>query len=303
MSRIELRELQPEDIPFGCQLTAEAGWNQTPRDWQRALQLAHGGAWLATLDGRTAGTVTTCCFDRVAWIALLLVAEDARRQGVGRALFHHALTNLEQRGISTVRLDATPLGQPLYEQQRFSVEFTLARYTGQPAFPRGSWADPPLPRPMESSTDDLYPSRDIVPLTRADLPGLFAIDAHITRVPRAALLTALLDDPATWGRCVRLDKTGELGGFVLVREGRCAVHLGPCVALGEAWGEGLLAAALRECEGRTVYVDIPTTQRRACAVAEWAGLRVQRQLARMTRGVSVAERLAGYWASSGPEKG
>ena len=60
----------------------------------------------------------------------LVTDQKQRSRGVGRALMEHALAFLDAADVATVRLDATPLGRPLYERLGFIEQFQLARYAG-----------------------------------------------------------------------------------------------------------------------------------------------------------------------------
>ncbi|HND56795.1 MAG TPA: GNAT family N-acetyltransferase, partial [Pirellulaceae bacterium] len=131
---IVVRRLTTADVPFGLALSTAANWNQLEADWRRVVTLEPYGCFVASLDGRDVGTVSAVVFDSVAWIGLMLVDPSVRRRGVGRALMEHALAWLEQRQVATVRLDATPLGQPLYEQLGFTVDYLLDRFAGAPRF-------------------------------------------------------------------------------------------------------------------------------------------------------------------------
>jgi GNAT superfamily N-acetyltransferase len=119
---LRIHALTVADIPAGMHLKKQAGWNQLEADWQRLLDLQPDGCFLAELDGARAGTVTTCRFGPVAWVAMLLVDPVFRRRGIGRALMCHALDALDTRGVLSVRLDATPMGRPLYESLGFASE-------------------------------------------------------------------------------------------------------------------------------------------------------------------------------------
>ncbi len=127
---IHLRLMVPRDVPLGMRLKEQAGWNQTEADWQRCLMLQPDGCFVAERDGVAVGTVTTCIFGPIAWIAMVLVDAAVRGQGIGRTLLDHALAFLDSRDVSTVRLDATPLGRPLYEKRGFVEEYTLTRFEG-----------------------------------------------------------------------------------------------------------------------------------------------------------------------------
>src|SRR5947208_710711 len=113
---IRIRLMTEADLSIGMNLKAQAGWNQLETDWLRMLAMQPDGCFLAERDGQPVGTTVACIFDSVAWIALVLVDRTVRGQGIGKALMQHALAFLDEQKIASVRLDATPLGQPLYEK-------------------------------------------------------------------------------------------------------------------------------------------------------------------------------------------
>ena len=62
-----------DDLRLGLRLTRQAGWNQTESDWLRFIDMEPEGCFVAELNGSSVGTTTTCIFDKVAWIAMVLV--------------------------------------------------------------------------------------------------------------------------------------------------------------------------------------------------------------------------------------
>jgi GNAT superfamily N-acetyltransferase len=153
---MNIRTMTASDIPFGMRLKAQNDWNQLEADWQRQLHLEPDGNFVAELGGVPVGTACCCVFDAVAWINMVLVDRDQRGQGIGTMLMRHVLHYLDERGIPSIRLDATALGQPVYEKLGFSGDFTLERYEG--ILPAGI---------VETS---------IMPLTQTDLPALIDFD-------------------------------------------------------------------------------------------------------------------------------
>ena len=279
--QITIRSMFPADLKLGMRLKTEAGWNQVEADWRRALVLEPDGCFVALADGQPAGTTTTCAFGPVAWVAMVLVEACFRGQGIGRALLEHALAHLDHRGIASVRLDATPLGRPLYEKLGFVAEFELSRFAGQPQAIGGFWPH-------------------VEPATADDIGPIVALDRRSTGTDRARLLQYVLADERSKARVVR--SPAGIIGYVLDRPGALARQIGPCLGP-ESAATALLASALGRHTGQRVYVDIPRRQQPACELAEAHGLSVQRSLVRMTRGPPVAERPELLWASFGPEKG
>jgi GNAT superfamily N-acetyltransferase len=293
---MHIRPMTAADIPLGMRLKLQANWNQTEADWRRCLELqpaspaddspagsspADGGAFVAECDGSPVATTATCVFDTVGWIALVLVDEPFRRRGIGNALMLHAIGWLENQGVRSIWLDATPLGQPLYERLGFTAEFELCRYHGRPC-----------------STAE--PASAVEPLSSSDWADCVQFDRAITGTNREKLLTSIF---AAWPDAARMHTSaGELQGFIAARRGANAVQIGPCLAEAKA-GPSLLADAWRRFAGQDVFIDIPTAHSTATERAKAAGLTVQRPLLRMRRGEPVAYDLARLWASSGPEKG
>jgi GNAT superfamily N-acetyltransferase len=274
MTRI--RPMTAADLSLGLHLSRQAGWNQTDADWRRALELQPDGCFVAEWEGAAVGTTTVCVFGDVAWIALVLVDEAARGHGVGTALVQHALNWLDEHGVPAVRLDATPLGQPLYERLGFVAQNRLARYEGTlPAVGDDGPCEAARPEQWET---------------------LAALDEAVTATDRRKLLFRLFAEQPGAVRVAGAD------GFLAARPGRRAVQIGPCIAAPDA-GPVLFADAWRCYAGRHVYVDIPIANEAATRRADARGLTVQRTLTRMVRGTPRCERLEWLWASSGPEKG
>lgn len=277
---ISIRCLTASDVSVGMRLKQQAGWNQLDADWLRFLEHAPHGCFLGELDGTPVATLTTWTFDRVAWIAMVLVEASVRGRGIGKAMMTHALAYLDAQGVRSVRLDATPLGQPLYEQLGFASQFTLARHEG---------TLPPA-----------GPVQGVDAGRLEDLESWAALDREVTRTQRRPMLARFFREYPGELRAVRT--AAGATGFLFARPGSRALQIGPCVATAGA-GPLLFRDAWHRHAGRLVYIDIPTTHATALAMASAQGLQVQRQLVRMCRGEPLREDTDKLWASSGPEKG
>src|SRR5687767_7506582 len=128
-SLVNIRVMQLADLEFCDELRRIAGWNQRREDWARFLRLSPDGCFVAELDGRPAGTVTTVAYGReIAWIGMLLVHPQCRGCGLGSALLKYAVAHLQAKSIRTIKLDATPEGEPLYRRMGFRDEFKITRW-------------------------------------------------------------------------------------------------------------------------------------------------------------------------------
>lgn len=280
---MHLRRLTADDIPLGMALKAQNGWNQLESDWRRQLELEPDGGFVAEVDRQAVGTACYCTFGDIAWISLVLVDRNHRGQGIGTALMRHVLQQLDERGIATIRLDATPLGRPVYEKLGFRTDFELARYEGM--WPARS------PSGIDSRSE---------PATLADVAAFGALDAAVTKTAREKLLRHLLRAEPERGRKHTTD--GRLDGFCLCRPGSIAWQIGPLIGTPEAGQSLLLDAALR-LAGERVFLDVPRDHASANDLVRTLGLTVQRPFWRMTRGRPVHEDLKSMWCVFGPEKG
>jgi len=270
-----------DDVALGMRLKEQAGWNQTEADWRRFLALGCDGCFVAELDGQPVGTTTTCVFDSIAWIAMVLVDKSARHQGIATRLVQHALDYLDRRNVQTVRLDATPLGRPVYERLGFAAEFGLSRLQGTAS---------------SAAIDE-----SVVPVGLGDADAVIELDRSVSGTNRGRLLARLLDEQRDSVRIVQDGST--IQGFAILRTGSRATQIGPAVALSPDAGRALLDWCLQRCEGRPVFVDIPIDNAPATQWATANGLVVQRPFTRMCRGRPVPDDPVHLWASSGPEKG
>jgi ribosomal protein S18 acetylase RimI-like enzyme len=276
----EIRIMNAADIRLGMRLKEETGWNQTEADWRRYLELQPDGCFVAALDGEAVGTLTTCVFGTVAWIAMVLVDIRHRGRGIGKALLCHALEFLDHQGVHTVRLDATALGQPLYEKLGFQVEYALHRYEGTL-----------LPTERATGVEPMYPEQ---------LEEVLALDRTITQTDRRKLLLRWASEFPETLRVVC--RAGRVEGYAAGRPGTRALQVGPCLAT-ETAGRLLFEDARKQYPGRLVFIDVPTVNPAAVAWVEAAGFAVQRRLVRMVRGPALSEQVGALWASSGPEMG
>jgi GNAT superfamily N-acetyltransferase len=274
-----IRQMTAADIRGGMRLTEQNLWNTLPEDWRRQLDLEPEGCFVAEADGAVVGTACACIFDAVAWVNLVLVDKVHRGRGIGTSLMRTVLAWLDDRNVPSVRLDATPLGRPIYEKLGFAVEYELTRYEG--------------------TMPQLAGAGGRVAVAQAsDLLGLIQLDHAVTGTNRSKLIHYLYE------RLNLFMVRAEVGiaGWAAFRPGSRARHIGPCLGNSPACRE-LLATISQFLHGDVIFMDIPAAHGEAIAFAKQIGLTAQRGLTRMGRGVPVRENLDQLWCSFGPEKG
>jgi GNAT superfamily N-acetyltransferase len=127
--------LFPLDAKFA--LSVSAGWNQTVADWARTDSILGFGL---ALDGVLASSITAWRDPAGwAWIGRVLTLPEYRGRGLARHLLSHTLELLAQEGITSIGLDATTLGEPLYRKFDFVGTQTIERWTR----PGDLLSDPP----------------------------------------------------------------------------------------------------------------------------------------------------------------
>ena len=289
--QLRIRPMTGADVTFADSLRVHAGWNQTPADWERLLAMEPDGCFIAEWNGVPAGTATTTVYGKeLAWIGMVLVHPDLRRRGIGQALLKGCIDHLHGRGVRCIKLDATPLGQPVYEGLGFESERTLTR-----------WERSGLPIYSEDSSTKLH----LRYWQDGDAVSVNRLDTMAFGVSRGQLLEALAKQ--SYRHVVAESESGEVVGYGLMRQGSRALYLGPVVAESPNTGIQLFQTLVVENNGQArdaIYWDIPD---RNAAAVEWAmahGFTVQRTLTRMHLGENAApgDDLKQF-AISGPEMG
>jgi GNAT superfamily N-acetyltransferase len=114
-----------QDIERGLELCRSAGWNQVQEDWEYFID--HGKCTVAVVNDRVVGTCAALAPEGpVAWIAMMLVDPDFRRQAIGRQLFEAVLELCA--ASPCIGLDATVAGARLYSQYGFAGAFEIVRW-------------------------------------------------------------------------------------------------------------------------------------------------------------------------------
>jgi GNAT superfamily N-acetyltransferase len=258
------RPLTEADIEGGHALSADAGWNQVPADWH--LMLRHGeGIAVTAPDGTLAATALTHRLGSIGWISMVLVARAFRRRGIATDLIRRCIDLLQARTI-TPGLDATEAGRLVYEPLGFQPVYSLSRR-------------------VATVTKDDAPISGVRPATAADLNRIAAYDSEVFGLDRAHILGGL-SARAPSVACIA-ERNGNMCGFVLGRDGRRAVQIGPLSAEGPETAIALVRAALGNVNG-LVYLDSLDGQGAFNDYLVSRGFAVQRGFTRMLLGRSAA---------------
>ena len=283
MNAATIRTMNDADLSAAWRLSTSVGWNQILADWQRMFLLEPGGCFVAERDGDVVGTTLCCTFGPVAWLAMVIVREDQRGCGLGRELVRTGLEYARQKGIRTVRLDATRLGEAVYRKLGFTPQFELVRMGGVVATPL--------------TTHVLV--HQIVGTEPGQFEEVICLDQEGTRTDRQKLLHRLFRE---WSPSIAISSAGAIDGFLASRQGRLSTQFGPMSGT-EAAALDLLNHALTNSFGQQVIADIPIHRESLLQVARTFGLTEQRTLLRMCYGDPVEESPQRFHLSYGGEFG
>jgi GNAT superfamily N-acetyltransferase len=291
---IEIQSLSEADIPQAMELKNALGWNQTPEDWRRFLQLSPEGCFKAVRGEQLVATAIAYVFDRVCWIGMLIVREGCRHQGVGRQIMARCMQYSAERDCSLIVLDATRDGVSLYGRLGFRPEFLVGTA-------RGSVSE----RTLEQlkAPGDL----EILRIRHRDLEAIVNLEAEAQGAVREALLVHLIKEYPGRG-FVCFNPEGQLRGFVLYRRGYHSVQVGPMIARDDETASALLRSSFLDLisagDQAPVILTVPMNNSGIQKLIRSSGLSVDPRLTRMARGRKrLHAREDMVYALSGPEKG
>jgi GNAT superfamily N-acetyltransferase len=265
---MRLRTMTQADIPAGMRLKEISGWNQTAQDWQRFLNASPDGCFIVEADSRVVGTATTVPYeDKFAWIGMVLVDPEYQGRGIGTRLLQKTIAYLDEITMPTMKLDATPLGKPIYKKLGFVTEYEIERLilTRNPEQPSNV-----LRTPMQSG------------ISNADLEIVTARDRELFGADRGDLLKSLHKEAPELTSAVL--NNGDVRGYVFGRKGSFADHIGPLMATDAGACRDLVTVFLRRSARESLIVDCLKSQSFAGDLLRQHGFRYSRPLTRMFRG-------------------
>ena len=283
-----LRVMTDQDVPGCLRLNTISGWNQTAADWQCFLSRSPHGCFVMQHNDSIVGSAATICYEsRFAWIGMVLVDPEYRNRGIGTELFQKAVDYLDHAQIPTSKLDATPLGKPLYTKLGFLTEFEIERCI--------------LKRSAASIASPTPPSGDFR-LTENQLHEILHRDRELFGADRSLLLRNLRDRAPQFA--LGLWQNGTLTAYGFGRSGLIADHLGPFMAANQGAAETLLDQFLARSSRDTIFMDCLSSNPFAPELLKSRGFTPARPLTRMVRGPNAFPgKPEAFCAILGPEFG
>jgi GNAT superfamily N-acetyltransferase len=230
---VVLRNMKIDDLDFLMEMVTTAGWNQIDQDWIRYISLEPNGCFVAEENGEPVGTATTVCYeDEVGWIGMVIVKPSIRGKGIGKALINNCINYLKIR-VETIKLDATPMGEPLYTKLGFKPEYRITRLETH-----------------VSLDSDQKIFQQIPPINE-----IIRLDKNAFGANREKVLKQLF---AEYLEYYVFEKTAnDLSGYAIANRGQHHWHIGPLIAHDDKVAKRLMEQILQKLNGKQVYMDVP----------------------------------------------
>ncbi len=260
-----IRAMQPQEIAVAADWAAREGWNPGCADAACFATVDPQGFLIGELGGEPAATISCVNYDaRFAFLGFYIVRPDLRGRGCGLRIWNAAVAHA---GARTIGLDGVVAQQGNYRKSGFTLAYANIRYGGKLA----STGAPTMAAPP-----------DVVPLADVPFVVVEADDATVFPAPRRAFLHAWLEAQGHVGRALVRD--GRLAAWGVIRPCRTGHKIGPLVADGRGAAETIFTALTTAIGGGEVFLDVPSVNGDAVALAQGRGLAPVFETARMYTG-------------------
>ncbi len=237
-SAYQIKPLLFQDIPQAIKLSNAEKWNQKEEDWTLLIQNPKNICLAAVDEEKIIGTGTAIIYaNKVAWIGMILVEQSHRGRGVSKSILLRLFEHLNF--IPSVKLDATPAGQAVYQKFGFKDEYIIHRMTTT------SLSVKSIPTEEGISLE---------PVQLTDIPEIVEYDSRIFGASRKQLIEFLIKNYPHKSWLLRRNR--EIEGFTLGRDGTRFNQIGPVMASSPEISKKLVVRALRDLKDKPVVIDV-----------------------------------------------
>jgi GNAT superfamily N-acetyltransferase len=281
----KIRSMITDDLKQAIGLSDSEGWNQTEKDWKLLLENPGNICIVAEYNNKVIGTATALNHsNKIAWIGMVLVDKSFRGRGVGKMLLTNIIGAL--KNVDSIKLDATPIGLPLYQKLGFIDEYKIYRMINPSlqSFKKQAFNYEPVNIDLENFSDVLK------------------LDKRIFGTARTYLLQTLLRNYPEKAYLIKRNK--KLDGYMFGRDGIRFNYIGPVFALSHESARILILKALESLNNQPVALDILQDKEGLFKWLEMLGFVKQRHFIRMNlKSNSYCGLIKYQYLISGPEFG
>ena len=106
----------------------EVSWTDDLAEFWKSLKEYTVGDFVVAKTTTIVGMGAVFLYQSLAWIGHMAVEPSHQRKGIGTLLLKELLRIAQQKKVSTVKLDATGMGEPLYKRFNFKKEGEVLQY-------------------------------------------------------------------------------------------------------------------------------------------------------------------------------
>ena len=258
MNDLRIRTMRPDEIATAVDWAAAEGWNPGLADAACFSTVDQDGFLIAELDGTPAATISCINYcANFAFLGFYMVRQDVRGRGHGLRIWNAAFAHA---GTRVIGLDGVVAQQQNYKKSGFKLAYANIRYGGTVA------------------ASNAHRTRGIA-LGEVPLALVVAYDATVFPAPRTAFLRAWIGSLGHVGRALVRD--GRLAAWGVIRPCRKGHKVGPLVADDRSAAEAILGSLLASVGSGEIFLDVPSVNRDAIAMAQDLGLAPVFETARM----------------------
>ncbi len=255
---LPLVQFTAADAPLLLELSESIGWPHEIGDWRTTVAASQVFGHRAA-DGKILSSASIYQFGPdLAALAVVLVREEFRRQGLARAVVLKCLDQVP--GIPQM-LVATPYGQPLYASLGFKMSEQIVRL-------------------IATEGTSLPITGAVNPMTDTDLPRIFELDRAIYQADRSQVLRH------RWAQVEGGVILADGSGYAWKIPQRGGLVLGPVVATSLQDAASLVAHLTAGFPGR-IKIEVPERHTELITMLTGAGFVVDSSRPLMLKNVEI----------------
>ncbi|MBO9196157.1 GNAT family N-acetyltransferase [Rhizobium sp. 16-449-1b] len=260
-SEFAVRPMRPGELELVLEWARQEGWNPGLDDSLPFHDADPSGFFVGAVGEVPVGSISVVKYGNdLAFLGLYMVHPEFRGKGYGRAIWDAGIASANGRSIG---LDGVVAQQENYRKAGFEEAYKTVRYGGV----IGS---------LPSSSLTATPVTD-------KLDGLVRYDASVFSAQRPAFVTSWCTN-RKHRRTAVVRKSGKIRGYGTIRRCYDGYKIGPLFAADADSAAALLSTLGQEAKGARVFIDIPSDNRDAVALAVGMGLEPVFETSRMYRG-------------------
>ncbi|MCW3994758.1 MAG: GNAT family N-acetyltransferase [Candidatus Bathyarchaeota archaeon] len=231
-----IKPLSAHDYLFAVELANTMNWNMTVEDFKFIASLEPEGLFLAMDGDKRVGIATCISYGRVGWFGNLVVEPNYRSKGAATQLVKHAIHYLQGRGVKTIGLYTYQNLTKFYGKVGFKEDVGFAVLRAENLRHKES-----LP---------------FMRIRNKDLSLIEAFDREFFGGDRRRLLESIILEEGNVG--FYHSENNAVTGYVAATVYDQLAWLGPLICHPDKLDTalGLVAAALSELAGKTVYTVV-----------------------------------------------